>query len=116
MLRKIIVHFLMLAMILFLTSTNLLAQQTRITFAKGRTSASVSGKIEADGHKEFSVKLKRNQKVRISVRSDNGKVAIATESCEEKVWSFVNQEPQDYLILICNSGRATNYTITVSAR
>ena len=115
MLKKIIRQNLLLAVILFLTSSDLFAQR-QINFRKGQNSATVAGKIEANGAKSFSVPLKKNQKVRITVWSGNSRVGIATESSELKVWSFVNREPQDYQIMIYNPSRATSYRVIISVR
>ncbi|HEX9960200.1 MAG TPA: hypothetical protein VGB00_04680 [Pyrinomonadaceae bacterium] len=116
MFKKIILQTALSVMLLLLSNINLFAQERRVTFAKGKTSATASGTIDANTCGEtFTVRVKKGQRVRMSVTSTNGQVGF-DESCS-KSFSVVMNETTDYPIIPCNCGRrATRFTLTVSVR
>ncbi len=73
MLKRITVKFLALVMVFLLTGTDL-AAQTRIRFAKGRSSATVSGTIPAKTNRTFVVRASAGQFARVSVSSRGLKI------------------------------------------
>src|ERR1044071_6860104 len=66
MLKKLFVYFVLLTTISFLTSVELYAQ-TRIRFARGRSSATVSGTIPAKSNRYYVVGASSGQIARVSV-------------------------------------------------
>ena len=66
MLKKLFVHFVLLTTITFLTSVELYAQ-SRIRFARGRSSTTVTGTIAAKSNRYFVVGARNGQIARITV-------------------------------------------------
>src|SRR5205809_5790840 len=69
------IKFLAVALILATLTTDSMAQ-TRIRFARGRTSATVSGFLAAGASRKYAVRVADGQAITISVNSSNGSIQI----------------------------------------
>ena len=86
----------------------------RIRFAKGRTSAAVSGKIAAEARVCYSAGARRGQTLTATVSSRSGRVRIF-ESGETR-YSYRIETNGDQSVCVDNLSRATTYSLTVSIR
>lgn len=111
MLNKIFIVLLMLA----ITNLSVLGQ-ARIRFAKGRTSATVSGNLSAGGSRMYVLGARAGQTLVATIRSTNGKVTITNALGRgERTYEIVTEDG-DNSIGIYNAGGATKFTLTVSIR
>ena len=85
-----------------------------IRFAKGRTSATVSGKIAAGGRVCYFAGARRGQTLTADVSSRSGKVQIF-ESGDTR-YSYVIEIGGDQPVCVDNLARATTYTLSVSIK
>ncbi|MCA1557729.1 MAG: hypothetical protein LC731_04215 [Acidobacteria bacterium] len=121
MLRKAGVQILALAVILALTSSDIFAQ-TRISFGRGRNSATVSGKLRKNGTRTYIVGAKAGQTLRLSTTGDQVSYEVLgsdySNSGERSAdWSdYILNKTGNYRIKVTNSGEATAFTLTVAIR
>lgn len=108
--KKITVKILILFTLLLGTNADLLAQ-TRIRFARGRTSASISSQIGAQIDRSFVLGARYGQYLSANVSSRNGCVKFTNRSTEI---SYVTQAGDNYLYIINTCRNVTSFTITVS--
>lgn len=112
MLKKIKVKFLVLSLVFLMTSADLFAQTTRIRFAPGRSSATVSGTLQAGGSRTYILRAGAGQYLEAKLRSRNGRVRFEDNSTVLMTDTDYNG---DYHIeVINNGGSATSFTLTVS--
>jgi hypothetical protein len=115
MVRKRIPQVVALALMLILSGSNLMAQK-RISFRRGTSSATVRGKIGANGYLEYLVNGRAGQVLSIEITSGNGAVIVNAGSASGKNFSL-DMTGGDHTLSVVNTGRsATNYTLTVSIR
>jgi len=117
MLKKIGVKFLVLMMIGVMFTTDSMAQ-TRIRFARGRSSASVSGTIRpGTSVRSYVLRATAGQTLTATLSSGNGKCDFTQGDYEDTQYSQVIDEDGDVTFSIDNHGtRATNFTLTVSIK
>jgi len=86
----------------------------RIRFARGRTSATMNGKISNGGRICYIAGAKRGQTLTATVSSATGRVQIF----ESGDTSYTNEIEYsgDQSVCVDNLGRATSYTLSVSIR
>ena len=115
MLKKMMTQVLALAMILLLFGSDVLSQ-TRITFRRGSTSASVSGNLAPGAARTFVLSAKSGQNLRAKLSSGNGNVRFSDPEGPGKLASIARvAENGDNEIYIANNGKtATKFTLTVS--
>ena len=114
MLKKLGVKMLVLAMIGLMAANDTLAQ-SRIRFARGRNSASVSGRMAAGGSRTFVLGARRGQELAATLSCGNGKCDFAEGELHDTSFSEVVDRNGDTYVTIHNHGaRATNFTMTVS--
>lgn len=114
MLKKFGVKILVLTMICLMTASDTLAQ-TRIRFARGRTSATVSGTIYGDGSRGYVLRAARGQTLTAVLSCGNGKCDFAQGDLHDTQYSQYVSRNGDVYITIHNHGRsATRFTMTVS--
>jgi hypothetical protein len=111
MLKKRVVQFLGIAVIL-LCASGLSMAQRRVTFGRGRTSASVSGSLRSGAAASFVVRCMRGQLVTATVNSGNGRVDFGGS----RRFSLMTDRNGDIFIDITNHGRSTGYTVTIRIR
>jgi hypothetical protein len=86
----------------------------RVRFARGRTSATMTGKISNGGRICYVAGAKRGQTLTATVSSSTGRVQIF-ESGDTSYTSDIEYSG-DQSVCVDNLGRATSYTLTVSIR
>ena len=108
--KKINVRVIGLMLILLVGSSDLLAQ-TRIRFARGRTSASVSGSIYGGGERQYILGARYGQYLSGNISSRGGCVTFTGGSTSI---SYTTEYGDNYLNLVNNCGRKASFTLTVS--
>lgn len=113
--RKPLLKVLTLALVLVVSSADVLAQK-RIRFQRGKSSATVRGPIGPNGYTEYVIDGRAGQVMTIEITSGNGAVIVNAGSASGKSFS-IDMTGGDHLLSVVNTGRrATNYTLTVSIR
>jgi len=108
--KKIIVKS--VALILLLTSSSFdIFAQTRIRFARGRTSTSVSSKIGGGGSRSYVLGARYGQYLSANVSSRNGCVTFGNGATST---SYTTSSGNNYLYLNNGCRGLTSYTLTVS--
>ena len=114
MLKKLGIKILVLMMMGIILTTDSLAQ-TRIRFARGRSSASVSGNLAAGATRRFVLGAMRGQTLTATLSCGNGKCDFTQGEYHDTSYSQYIDSNGDVVIGIDNhGGRATNFTMTVS--
>lgn len=90
--------------------------QTRIRFARGRTSASVRGKLVKQGSIQYVLGARDGQTISATVSSANGRVTITGANGRGSTDYEIIASDGDNYIGLYNDGRATSYTLTISIR
>lgn len=108
--KKLSVKFLILFLILIVSSADLLAQ-TRIRFARGRTSATVSGQIGGSIDRSFVLGARYGQVLSANVSSRNGCVKFNNGATSI---SYITNAGDNFLYIINSCRNVTNFSITVS--
>jgi len=104
--------FVLIAIVSF---SNLAAfADTRIRFAKGRTSATVTGRIATGGRVCYFVGAKVGQQFTATVSSRSGKVQIFESG--ETSYAYEVERTGDQSVWVDNLGGATTYSLTVSIK
>lgn len=114
MLKKSGIKLLVLALVCVMASVDVLAQ-ARIRFARGRTSATLSGSIAANGSRSYVLGARRGQNLSAVLSCGNGKCDFAQGELHDTQYAEYVERNGDVYITIHNHGaRATNFTMTVS--
>ncbi len=114
MLKKFGSKLLVLALISVMFTTDSLAQ-TRIRFARGRTSTSVSGSMVAGGARSYVLRAMSGQTLTATVSCGNGKCDFAQGDLHDTQYSqYVDRNGDVYITLHNHGSRSTNFTMTVS--
>ena len=85
--------------------------QTRIRFARGRTSASVSSSIGGNSQRKYFLAAREGQTLSANVSSRNGCVVLGDQQTST---SYVTDSGDNYIDLFNRCGTATSFTLTVS--
>lgn len=102
-----------LLLLIVVSSSDLLAQK-RIRFRKGTSSATLRGRIAANGYTEYVINGRAGQVMSIKISSGNGGVTVNAGSASGKDFSL-EMSGGDHLLSIVNTATsATTYTLTVS--
>ncbi|MDQ3088921.1 MAG: hypothetical protein M3Q78_10030 [Acidobacteriota bacterium] len=110
--KKLNVKAIVLMLILVVSSSDLFAQ-TRIRFARGRTSASVSGTLYGGGECQYILGARYGQYLTGNISSRGGCVTYTGGSTS---FSYKTENGNNYLDLINNCRRSASFTMTVSIR
>lgn len=114
MFKKIGLKFLVLALVCLMSTADLMAQ-TRIRFARGRSSATVSGALAAGATRGFVLRAASGQTLSATLSCGNGKCDFTQGSLHDTQYSYYVERNGDVYISIDNHGRAaTRFTMTVS--
>jgi hypothetical protein len=100
----------LLAILAILILTGSSFGQTRIRFARGRTSATVRSTIGSNGERNFVLRAAEGQRLSANVSSRNGCVTFGTNSTSQ---SYTTDYGDNY-INIFNTCGATTFTLTVT--
>ena len=117
MLKKFGVKMLVVAMIALMASSDVMAQ-TRIRFARGRTSTTISGTLRpGNSVRSYVLRAAAGQTLTATLSSGNGKCDFREGDYEDTQYSQVIEEDGDVSFSIDNHGnRATTFTLTVSIK
>lgn len=103
-------------MIVGMMDSSLFAQ-TRIRFARGRTSATVAGSLAAGGEREYILRASAGQTMTVRVTSRSGDVAVLLGGNDVGTGDTVELRSTDeYIITVRNDGGATSYSLYVAVR
>ncbi|MBA3354999.1 MAG: hypothetical protein H0U18_03490 [Pyrinomonadaceae bacterium] len=108
--KKINVKAFILISVLVVSSSDLFAQ-TRIRFARGTTSASVSGTLYGGETRTYVLGARRGQYLSANVSSRNGCVTFQNG---ETSASYTTISGNNHLYVGNGCGRTTSFTLTVS--
>ena len=97
--------------VIFLGVCGEASAQSRIRFARGRTSASVSGPISRGATRSYVVGARNGQSFSGNVSSRNGCVKFTEGSTSN---SFTTQAGNNYFSITNYCGRSTSFVLTVS--
>lgn len=114
MLKNIGLKFTILAMIFLMAASDSMAQ-TRIRFARGRSSATITGTLAAGATKGFVLRASQGQVLTGTLSSTNGKADFTQGNLHDTQYSQTVEENGDVYISVDNHGsRATRFTLTIS--
>lgn len=98
---------------LVISTSDVLAQK-RISFRRGASSATVSGRIGSKGYLEYVINGRAGQLMTIEISSGNGGVICNAGRASGKSFS-IDMSGGDHLLSIVNTrSGATTYTMKVS--
>jgi hypothetical protein len=101
--------------IMFLTAASDSTAQTRIRFARGRNSATITGTLAAGATKGYILRASRGQVLTGTLSSTNGKADFTQGSLHDTQYSQTVEDNGDVYISVDNHGnRATRFTMTIS--
>lgn len=102
-----------LLIILLASSVQLFAQVTwtRIKFAKGSTSASVSSTISGNRQRKFVLRAREGQDLTATISSRNGCVVLGNG---ETSTTYPTDQGDNVIDVFNNCGGSTRFTLTVS--
>jgi hypothetical protein len=114
MLRNISLKFMILAIIGMMSVSDSMAQ-SRIRFARGASSATVSGTLAPGATKSFILGARRGQNLSAVLSCPNRKCDFTQGNLHDTQYSQYVESNGDVYISIDNHGsRATRFTMTVS--
>lgn len=87
---------------------------TRIRFAKGRTSATVTGRVSRGGRVCYFAGARAGQRFTATVSSRSGKVMIFESG--ETSYTYDVEQSGDQSVCVDNLAGATTYSLTVSIK
>lgn len=87
--------------------------QSRIQFARGRTSASVSSTIYGNSQRKYVLSARGGQYLSATVSSRNGCVVLGNQATST---SYTTDPGDNIIDLFNNCGSTTSFTLTVSIR
>ena len=103
------------ALLLIAAFSNVVAfADTRIRFAKGRTSATVTGRVSNGGRVCYFAGARAGQRFTATVSSRSGKVVIFESG--ETSYSYDVETRGDQYVCVDNLGEATTYSLTISIK
>lgn len=85
--------------------------QTRIRFARGRTSTSVTGTLSGTGERDYVLAARAGQSLSANVSSRGGCVVFSTVSPS---MSFTTDAGDNWLKLMNKCSRPASFTMTIS--
>ncbi len=91
--------------------------QTRIRFARGRTSTTVSGTVAGNGSRDYVLGARRGQMMTVRVTSNTGDVHVDIGGNDMGSGTTIElRSTDDYIITVHNEGRATRFSLYISIR
>ena len=109
--NKITLTLLFVITLISVTSINA-AMDTRIRFARGRTSATVNGTATSGGRVCYVAGARQGQTLTATLSSRTGKAQIFESG--DTSYTLEVEQSGDQSICVDNLGGATRYTLTVS--
>jgi hypothetical protein len=118
--KKPVLRILTLIMISILPASSLFAQ-TRITFKRGKSAATVSGRLAAGASRIYVVNAREGQNLKLAATGDvsyeilgNDYVSAMSGSPDYSEYNLVKSG--DYRIKIISNRKATNFTLTITVQ
>ena len=111
MLQQNLFRVFVIAVVVCMTYTDSFAD-IRVRFARGRTSATMTGSLRAGGAVCYLAGARRGQTLNATVSSRNGKVNF--RSTGDTSYSETFDSTGDHRFCIYNNGGLSGYTLTVS--
>ena len=91
--------------------------QTRIRFARGRSSATVNGNLSWRGERSYVLRASAGQTMTVRVSSENASVRVDLGGNDVGQGTSVElRSTDDYIITVHNDGSATRFTLYVAIR
>lgn len=91
--------------------------QTRIQFARGRTSTTVNGSISAYSSRDYILGARRGQVMTVRLTSNTGDVHVDIGGNDVGTGTTITlRSTDDYIITVHNEGRAARYSLYISIR
>lgn len=87
------------------------AAQTRIRFARGRTSATVTSTIGSNAQRKYVLGARAGQTISANVSSKNGCVVLGNQQTSQ---AYTTDQGDNIIDLFNNCRGATTFTLTVS--
>jgi len=113
MLGKTSLRLVALLLLVIVSGSDLIAQK-RISFRRGASSATVRGRIAANGYTEYLINGRAGQVMTIKITSGNGAVTVNAGAASRKDFSL-EMTGGDHLLSIVNTAKtATTFTLTVA--
>ena len=110
--KKLIALSLLSVMIVLNSAGAVFAQAgTRVRFARGRTSTTVSSTIKKNAERKFILGARAGQTLSANISSRNGCVVLGNQQTSE---SYTTDKGDNWIDVINNCGNATTFTLTVS--
>lgn len=117
MLKKITAQFLVTALVLLLTCSDLFAQtETRVRFRKGRTSTTVTGRIAGGAFRVFVLSARAGQSLSATVSSRSGNVIMEGYYPETTSLNLKTIRGDNHVTIENTGNSATTFTLTISIR
>ena len=114
MIKRIGLKISILAVIFLMTAADLTAQ-TRISFRRGRSSATVTETLAAGATRGYVLRAKQGQALTGTLSSTNGKADFTQGNLHDTQYSQTVEEDGDVYISVDNHGnRSTRFTLTIS--
>ena len=91
--------------------------QTRIRFARGRTSTTISGTVAGYGSRDYVLGARRGQTMTVRLTSGSGDAHIDIGGNDVGSGETIElRSTDDYIITVHNEGRATRFSLYISIR
>ena len=114
--KSIVIKSFAVLMIIGMTNSDLFAQ-TRIRFARGRTSTTVAGSLSAGSERSYILRASAGQTMTVRVSSRSGDVSVDLGGNDVGTGDTVELRSTDeYIITVHNNGGSTSYSLYVSIR
>lgn len=114
--KKVAAKFLAVALLLTLAASATMAQ-SRIRFARGRSSATVGGRLASLASRSYVLGASAGQTMTVRVNSGNGRVWVDIGGNDVRRGTTIQlRSSDDYIITVHNEAGATNFSLFVSIR
>ena len=114
--KTIIIKAFAVLMIVGMTDASLFAQ-TRIRFPRGRSSATVTGRLAGGTERSYILRASAGQTMTVRVTSENASVWVDLGGNDVGKGTTVELRSTDeYIITVHNDGSTTAYTLYVAIR
>lgn len=116
MFKNLSAKLLLFTLLFVISTSDLLAQTSRVRFARGRNSTTLNGTLAANGgNREYVLGAKRGQTLTATLSSTNGKVDFMQGARHDTQYSVPVEQDGDVYISIDNHGSGrTRYSLTIS--
>ena len=114
--KTLIIKSFAVLMIIGMTNSSVFSQ-TRIRFARGRSSTTVAGRLSAGATRSYILRASAGQTMTVRVTSRSGDVSVDLGGNDVGTGDTVELRSTDeYIITVHNNGGATTYSLYVAVR